>query len=93
MILGVPFFCSNSQSIMLWDPISPSGSFPSFPSVFAQPVLHQNTFCVFNITYSPSAFPKVLVYTSSYYCTSITYRTSIIVSLITLKTHVHIVQV
>ena len=26
------------------DPISPSGSFPSFPSVFAKPVLHQNTF-------------------------------------------------
>ena len=49
------------------DPISPSGSFPSFPSVFAEPVFHQHTFWVFNITLSPSAFPKVFVYTSSFW--------------------------
>ena len=58
-----------NKSLVLEDPISPSGSFPSFPSVllFAKPVLHHNNYWVFNITYSPSAFPKVFVYTSSYY--------------------------
>ena len=73
--LWTPNKGKNQRNLKFWavladkicfgrDPISPSGSFPSFPSVFALPVLHQNTFWVFNITYSPSAFPKVFVYTS-----------------------------